>query len=142
MIKQTRFLLFLILLLLGFTFTGCAKNRTLGITYNSGIEIYPEDIKKLTLGLSKTEVINLIGSATFTGITDSSTWYYVYQKSWYIAVFKEKLIDQQILILSFDKNNLLTKIQTKTIQDAKNPKVYKQNTKLYYKKSYITPDLF
>lgn len=144
MLKQKRLFLSIALVLLAFLFTstGCSKNGNLGVTYNSGIEIYPEMLKKVTLGLSEKEIISLLGSPSFIGITNPSIWFYSYQKTWYFAVFKEKLIDQQILILTFDKNSFLTDIQRKNIKNTRNILLNKQETKLYYKKSYIKPDLY
>ena len=123
--------------------SGCTTiSNNLGINYTSGVYIYPEKLSQIKTGLSQKEVFELLGSPSLTSTFNNNTWFYVYQKTWYIAVFREKLLDQQILILSFNNNGTLTQINQKTIKDIPHLSYDKDNTFLYYKKNNIDPDLF
>ena len=64
-------------------------------------------------------VTSLFGSPTTVADFNGETWLYVKRESEQIAFFEEKLLDQDVLAVHFDKDGLLTGIKNYTIADGK-----------------------
>ncbi|MGV3278392.1 outer membrane protein assembly factor BamE [Rickettsiales bacterium LUAb2] len=108
----------------------------------SGIYLFHDQLEQINLGMNKNDITKLIGTPTVTNTFDNNTWYYIYQKSNTFAVFKEKILEQNILVLNFDNNNILIAKNYKTVKDSKLPIYITDETHMKYKKSVIKPDVF
>lgn len=60
------------------------------------------DIKKIKIGMTKDEISKNIGLPTLKNIFGLNIWYYIYYH-----YHHNKIIQQQTLILTFDKNDIL-----------------------------------
>jgi len=77
-------------------------------------------VDKLRPGVhDRDSVTSLFGSPTTVADFNGETWLYVKREAEQIAFFEEKLLDQDVLAVHFDKDGLLTGIKHYTIADGK-----------------------
>lgn len=67
----------------------------------------------------KLQVANILGTPTVMATFDEDVWYYITQTTESKSFFKPKLVDQQILALTFDPTGMLSSLTTRNIVDAK-----------------------
>lgn len=65
----------------------------------------------------KASVTRILGSPSTVAAFDTDTWYYVSQKTKEVAFFKPDLLDQEVLIIDFDKNGLVREVRHRGIED-------------------------
>ncbi|QOI10927.1 outer membrane protein assembly factor BamE [Blochmannia endosymbiont of Colobopsis nipponica] len=90
--------------------SGCSNLMTI-ITkpeINQGNYLNSHDIKKIKIGQSKQQIINLLGNPILTNTFNSNNLYYIYYK-----INKNNKIIKQSLILSFNENNILINVNHK-----------------------------
>ncbi len=91
-----------------FLLIGCAS-----VTH-SGVSILDDEIAIVTEGSSKKEVLQAIGSPSFTSFEEEITWYYV-NTVWHRRLFFPYRLHQRTMItLQFDDND---KVLIKTTDD-------------------------
>lgn len=71
------------------------------------------------------EVINLLGTPTYTPEYSSNTWYYIQRSLSKIACFSPKLVEQRIVKLTFDESKRL--IEAKLLLVGHNEKSVIEN---------------
>lgn len=122
---------------------GCSAlvNNT-GISSSSGSITYSYNIAHVQLGKTKKQVQDILGSPSFVSDFNSNIWYYVYQKTWYISVLRERLVNQEVYILTFNKQGSLINMATKSLKDVKKLPLYNKTTNFKYKFKYSKPDLY
>lgn len=79
----------------------------------------PELIEQVEPGLvSKLDVADILGSPSTIATFDQDTWYYITQKTQNFAFFKPQIIDQQVLVVSFDEAEMVASINRYSIEDG------------------------
>ena len=79
-----------------------------------------ELVDKLRPGVhDRDSVTSLLGSPSSIADFNGETWLYVKRESEQIAFFEEKLVDQSVLAVRFDKTGLVTEIQRYEMADGK-----------------------
>lgn len=82
--------------------------------------IEASDLNKLEIGqTSRQEVLSLFGPASFEGAFDDSRLYYNNKKVEAVIAGRPETIERQLVVLSFDENNIL---QTLEIRDKSTDK--------------------
>lgn len=66
----------------------------------------------------KTSVTALLGSPSSVAEFDPNVWYYVNAKTEDIAFLKTKTLDQNVVKITFDKNNVVQSVQKLGMKDA------------------------
>ena len=67
--------------------------------------VFPNKLDKLRAGLSKSEVIDLLGPATIKASFNENTWYYIYEVSTKKLRFLDKsIVDSKVIVLNFNGN--------------------------------------
>ena len=100
-------------LALSLILTGCATN-----VYNHGYTFEQSDIATIQINQStETDVITELGSPSSRSDFGEKTIYYISYKSEKVAFFDPKVIEQRVLAISFDKNNIVSKIVEYTLDD-------------------------
>ncbi len=75
-------------------------------------------LKEIKPGVSdKATVTRLLGSPSSVAAFDGDTWYYISQKTKEIAFFKPELIDQEVLVIAFDKEGVVREIRHRGLED-------------------------
>ena len=73
----------------------------------------PERIADIRPGeLSRDEVAEILGSPASITPIGSDTWYYISQRTETVAFFSPKVIERQILVISFNKDGKVVKVDT------------------------------
>jgi len=65
----------------------------------------------------KASVTRILGSPSTVAAFDTDTWYYVSQKTKEVAFFKPEVLDQEVLIIDFDKNGVVSEIRHRGLED-------------------------
>ena len=73
----------------------------------------PERIADIQPGeLSRDEVAEILGSPSSITPFGSDTWYYISQRTETFAFFSPEVIERQILVISFNKDGKVAKVDT------------------------------
>ncbi len=65
----------------------------------------------------KASVTRILGSPSTIAAFDTDTWFYVSQKTKEVAFFKPELLDQEVLIVDFDKDGVVREIRHRGLED-------------------------
>lgn len=68
--------------------------------------------------LTRTGVAEVLGSPSTIATFDADTWYYITQKTRSFAFFKPEIVDQQVLVIKFDDDQVVSAVQRYTIEDG------------------------
>ena len=85
--------------------TSCASADLYRVTVTQGTVFNQEDIDKLQVGMSKDQVIFILGNPTFENFFEPDVWNYFYQ----VAKGDEILVENKIKV-HFDANGLLEEV--------------------------------
>ncbi|MDR1694511.1 MAG: outer membrane protein assembly factor BamE [Lactobacillaceae bacterium] len=121
---STNKILFLSLMALFLT-TSCSKEWFRSHTGNMPTQQRVENIK---VGMSKTEVENIIGVPSNIISLDKNTWLYMSSEMEQIAFFEPKEINRGILVIRFDKYEQVDNIAKLTQKDGKDISIDKDRT--------------
>jgi outer membrane protein assembly factor BamE (lipoprotein component of BamABCDE complex) len=79
----------------------------------------PELIEQVEPGqVSKLDVADILGSPSTIATFDNDTWYYITQKTQNFAFFKPEIVDQQVLVVNFDDQDIVSNVNRYTIEDG------------------------
>ncbi|BCE02346.1 outer membrane protein assembly factor BamE [Marinicellulosiphila megalodicopiae] len=106
--KSTHILLVSCLLFVSFGLlsTSCSSLRPYQPTQYQGSEIDQEKINQIQIGFTKSQIVYLIGQPALTNTLSPNIWQYVYTKK-----TQEKLQIKQNLVITFDENGQVEKIE-------------------------------
>ncbi|HEY0523267.1 MAG TPA: outer membrane protein assembly factor BamE [Stellaceae bacterium] len=68
---------------------------------------------------SKDTVSQLLGTPSSVSTFDSKTWYYISDRTEQFAFFKPKLLDQQVVAVSFDENGVVQDVTHRGMEDRR-----------------------
>ncbi len=103
---------FLILIL--FTCSCCIKTA-----YTSGHLFEEDELSALHKAKYKQDIENILGSPTSTSTFGQETWYYITTKKEQIAFLQAKVIEQNIIEITFNSDNSINKVYRYNEKDAK-----------------------
>ena len=79
----------------------------------------PELVEQVEPGaVSKLDVADILGSPSTIATFDQDTWYYITQKTQNFAFFKPEIVDQQVLVINFDDQEIVSNVKRYTIEDG------------------------
>lgn len=94
--------------------SGCAP-----IVQNHGYLPVSADMEAISVGAdSRTSVLDLLGEPTSKGVQGDNTWYYVSYSVSTFAFFAPKVVDRQIMAISFNGAGRVTVTNTYGIEDG------------------------
>jgi outer membrane protein assembly factor BamE (lipoprotein component of BamABCDE complex) len=67
---------------------------------------------------TKDEVVKILGTPSSVGIFDDKSWYYISKRTKQVAFFLPDTTDQQVFIVDFDKNGVVSAVDHKGLRDA------------------------
>jgi outer membrane protein assembly factor BamE (lipoprotein component of BamABCDE complex) len=74
----------------------------------------PDKLAQIKPGLhSKEDVLRLIGSPTNTGVFDDNSWFYIHKTTETVSFLEPKILDEEVIIIRFDKSGLVKEIHHK-----------------------------
>ena len=75
--------------------------------------------EKLSEGMKKIDVLSLMGSPSTTSENNGDKFYYISNKFYKYAFLTPKEIERTIVVIEFDKNELITTIEEYALKDGK-----------------------
>ena len=100
--------LFLGASLLALSLSACESRKN-----TRGNLLDPERVEDIRPGeLNRDEVVEILGSPSSITPFGSDTWYYISQRIETFAFFEPKVMERQIVVVSFDKKGIVSKIDT------------------------------
>ena len=79
----------------------------------------PERIGEIHPGLTKEQVVKILGSPSSMGVFNDGSWYYISRKTARISFFEPEVLDQQVFIITFDNNGIVRGVGHKTVADGR-----------------------
>ena len=81
----------------------------------------PEKLSEIHAGsTTKDEVTKLLGTPSSVSVFDNDkSWYYISRQTSQIAFFDPNVLDQQVYIVRFDNQGVVTAVDHKELQDGK-----------------------
>lgn len=67
---------------------------------------------------TKAQVAKLLGSPSSVGVFDGEAWYYISRKTSRVAFFDPDVLNQQVYVISFNHDGVVSKIAHKTLKDG------------------------
>lgn len=61
---------------------------------------------------TRNDVAEILGSPSSIGVFDQETWYYISKRTEALAFFKPDVAERQVVIVSFDKKGVVTRVET------------------------------
>lgn len=94
---------------------GCAQSIV-----TQGNMLDEDRIKKVTIGESTREdVAAILGSPSAVGTFNDAHWYYIGRQSQKTAFFDPSIKDQQIIMVSFNDDGVVTEVKKSGLEDVK-----------------------
>jgi outer membrane protein assembly factor BamE (lipoprotein component of BamABCDE complex) len=79
------------------------------------------EIAKIQPGkTTKDQVVAILGSPSSVGVFDPNAWYYISKRTSQTSFFLPDTLDQQVYIVDFDKNGVVSAVDHKGLKDAEN----------------------
>jgi outer membrane protein assembly factor BamE (lipoprotein component of BamABCDE complex) len=79
----------------------------------------PERLAEIHPGLTKEQVVKILGSPSSMGVFNDNAWYYISRKTSRVSFFEPDVLDQQVFTISFDNNGIVRDLGHKTYADAR-----------------------
>jgi len=102
------------------------------------------DHQLLTEGIfTKNKVLQLMGSPTLISDLDGrEVWIYYAEDVRKLLFFKPDIINREIIMLSFNKNETLTKLENYSLENEKNLRFAENYTKVHSNKNGVFKSIF
>jgi outer membrane protein assembly factor BamE (lipoprotein component of BamABCDE complex) len=79
----------------------------------------PERVAEIHPGLTKEQVVKILGTPSSMGVFDDNSWYYISRKTSRISFLEPDVLDQQVLAINFDNNGIVRDMGHRTLADAR-----------------------
>ena len=79
----------------------------------------PERIAEIHPGLTKEQVVKILGTPSSMGVFNDNAWYYISRKTARVSFFQPDVLDQQVFTINFDNNGVVRDMGHKTYADAR-----------------------
>ena len=96
--------------------SGCQTSEV----FHNGYVVDQAALDLVPVGSSREQVLLSLGTPSTTATFEGEVFYYISQKrTRSVAFMKQKLVEQQILAIYFDKDGIVTQLANYTLQDGK-----------------------
>ena len=99
--------------LAGLSLAGCEGQVAL-----HGNPVDADELARLQPGVSKAEVVGLLGSPSSTPPFDDNTWYYMSDQEKTLAFFAPETTERQVVVLKFDDQAILGSVRLIGLKDG------------------------
>ena len=131
------------LLLAGALVAGMALGGCTRIRQNQGYLIDETLLTSIQPGVDNRESVSkTLGRPTFAAQFDSGEWYYVSRNTGQYAFANPKVLDQSILVISFDKGGNVTKVERRGMEQIAKVDPVKATTPTLGRESSLLNELF
>lgn len=101
--------------LVGVALAGCT-----GEQFQKGYILPPGALEQIPIGASQDQVLIVMGTPSTVATLDGEVFYYISQRSERMVAFmNQKLVDQRVIAVYFDKNRRVRRLANYGLQDGK-----------------------
>lgn len=87
----------------------------------------PEKIEQIQPGVdNKVQVAQKLGTPSSVATFDKNTWYYIGKKTESLAFFEPKVMDQKVIVVTFNGSGTVSKINKFGLKDGRNVQISKR----------------
>jgi outer membrane protein assembly factor BamE (lipoprotein component of BamABCDE complex) len=101
-------------LALGLTVSGCITQ-----TYNRGYILQEGALEQIPLGAPQEQVLIVLGTPSTVATVRGEVFYYISQRGEQTSFLPEKIVDQRVVAVYFDKNRRVERLADYRLQDGK-----------------------
>jgi len=107
--------LFAAMALVGVALAGCT-----GEQFQKGYILPPGALEQIPIGASQDQVLIVMGTPSTVATLDGEVFYYISQRSERVVAFmNQKVVDQRVIAVYFDKNRRVRRLANYGLQDGK-----------------------
>ena len=103
-----------VLLVLGTPLGGCFTQ-----TYQRGYVLADGALDQIPLGATQEQVLIVLGTPSTVATVSGEVFYYISQRSEQTAFMPQKVVDQRVIAVYFDKNRRVQRLANYGMQDGK-----------------------
>jgi len=101
--------------LVGVALAGCT-----GEQFQKGYILPPGALEQIPIGASQDQVLIVMGTPSTVATLDGEVFYYISQRSERMVAFmNQKVVDQRVIAIYFDKNRRVRRLANYGLQDGK-----------------------
>ena len=101
--------------LVGVALAGCT-----GEQFQKGYILPPGALEQIPIGASQDQVLIVMGTPSTVATLDGEVFYYISQRSERMVAFmNQKVVDQRVIAVYFDKNRRVRRLANYGLQDGK-----------------------
>jgi outer membrane protein assembly factor BamE (lipoprotein component of BamABCDE complex) len=102
------------LLILGTPLAGCFTQ-----TYQHGYVLADGALEQIPLGATQEQVLIVLGTPSTVATVSGEVFYYISQRAEQTAFMPQKVVDQRVVAVYFDKNRRVERLANYGLQDGK-----------------------
>jgi outer membrane protein assembly factor BamE (lipoprotein component of BamABCDE complex) len=102
------------LLILGTPLGGCFTQ-----TYQHGYVLADGALEQIPLGATQEQVLIVLGTPSTVATVSGEVFYYISQRAEQVAFMPQKMVDQRVVAVYFDKNRRVQRLANYGLQDGK-----------------------
>ncbi|OKO75720.1 membrane protein SmpA [Bradyrhizobium sp. NAS80.1] len=107
-------------LLAAATLVGVALAGCTGEQFQKGYILPPGALEQIPIGASQDQVLIVMGTPSTVATLDGEVFYYISQRSERpVAFMNQKVVDQRVIAIYFDKNRRVRRLANYGLQDGK-----------------------
>jgi outer membrane protein assembly factor BamE (lipoprotein component of BamABCDE complex) len=103
-----------VLLILGTPLAGCFTQ-----TYQHGYVLADGALEQIPLGATQEQVLIVLGTPSTVATVSGEVFYYISQRGEQTAFLPQKVVDQRVVAVYFDKNRRVERLANYGLQDGK-----------------------
>src|SRR5689334_22714560 len=103
-----------VLLVLGTPLAGCFTQ-----TYQRGYVLADGALEQIPLGATQEQVLIILGTPSTVATVNGEVFYYISQRGEQTAFMPQKIVDQRVIAVYFDKNRRVERLADYRLQDGK-----------------------
>ena len=109
-----------LLLLAAAAVVGVALAGCTGEQFQKGYILPPGALEQIPIGASQDQVLIVMGTPSTVATLDGEVFYYISQRSQRLVAFMDqKVVDQRVIAIYFDKNRRVRRLANYGLQDGK-----------------------
>ncbi|QAU50161.1 outer membrane protein assembly factor BamE [Bradyrhizobium guangzhouense] len=102
------------------TLVGAALAGCTGEQFQKGYILPPGALEQIPIGASQDQVLIVMGTPSTVATLDGEVFYYISQRSERpVAFMNQKVVDQRVIAIYFDKNRRVRRLANYGLQDGK-----------------------
>ncbi|MDX3966375.1 MAG: outer membrane protein assembly factor BamE [Bradyrhizobium sp.] len=102
------------------TVVGAALAGCTGEQFQKGYILPPGALEQIPIGASQDQVLIVMGTPSTVATLDGEVFYYISQRSERpVAFMNQKVVDQRVIAIYFDKNRRVRRLANYGLQDGK-----------------------